>query len=93
MFPLGEIKSGIPTFKVPSFGFERLVYPIIPITNLTNNWTDIVTNVTSEWVSFGDVLSDFGFGFVLVPVVAILEQIAIAKAFCMLHLFSIFFFF
>ncbi len=81
VFNLGEIKSGIPTFKLPPFGFERPVDQIIPF-NTTNNWTDSITNVTTEWVSFGDIMSDFGFGFVLVPVVAILEQVAIAKAFC-----------
>jgi sodium-independent sulfate anion transporter 11 len=45
------------------------------------NWTDIIANQTYELVSFGTIVSDLGTGLVLVPVIAILEQVAIAKAF------------
>lgn len=33
-------------------------------------------------VTFVDILSDIGSGLVMIPIIAILEQVAIAKAFC-----------
>jgi len=45
------------------------------------NWTDVIANQTYELVSFGTIVSDLGTGLILVPVIAILEQVAIAKAF------------
>ena len=63
----------------PLGGFERRD----PLVSYDYNGTDPTMNgTTAEWVSFGDVLSDFGFGFVFVPIVAIMEQVAIAKVFC-----------
>lgn len=50
------------------------------------NWTTDASNQTLhndfEEVSFLTILKDLGPAMVLVPVVAILEQVAIAKAFC-----------
>ena len=56
---------------------------MVDLVNATagSNWTDLVGNVTYEWVSFDTMLSDYGAGLALVPIIAILEQIAIAKAF------------
>ena len=38
----------------------------------------------NETVTFDVILNDFGPGMILVPVIAVLEQVAIAKAFCKL---------
>lgn len=35
-----------------------------------------------EIVTFDTILSDLGTGLAMVPIIAILEQVAIAKAFC-----------
>lgn len=79
-FVTGEIKSGIPSFEIPPFSFERNdeEFPS------SFNWTDVsdANNRTSEVVTFDAILKDFGPGMILVPIVAILEQVAIAKAFC-----------
>lgn len=72
-FFLGEIKSGVPSFHLPPFSFER------PISNssLSNS-----TDPGFELVTFETIVSDLGMGLVMVPMIAILEQVAIAKAFC-----------
>lgn len=67
----GEIKSGVPSFHLPPFSFER------PVSNSSNS-----TNPDTEWVTFDTILSDLGMGLAMVPIIAILEQVAIAKAFC-----------
>lgn len=51
--------------------------------NESFNWTEIVQEPTYTTVTFGVILKDLGAGLVLVPIIAILEQIAIAKAFSM----------
>lgn len=68
----GEIKSGVPSFHLPPFSFER------PISNssLSNS-----TDPGFELVTFETIVSDLGMGLVMVPMIAILEQVAIAKAF------------
>lgn len=74
----GEVKCGIPDFQIPPFTFERPDEEFAP-----SNWTDSDSgNQTSyEVVTFPEILKDMGPGMVLVPVIAILEQVAIAKAF------------
>lgn len=72
---LGEIKSGIPSFHLPPFSYER------PVSNSS------ISNSTGphpgfELVTFDTILSDLGTGLAMVPIIAILEQVAIAKAFC-----------
>lgn len=48
------------------------------------NWTEITQQEpTYTTVNFGVILKDLGAGLALVPIIAILEQIAIAKAFSM----------
>ena len=79
----GEIKSGIPSFQLPQFSYERLVEPMIAL-NTTSNWTDIITNKTFEAVTFNTIVNDLGTRLAIIPMIAILEQVAIAKAFCML---------
>jgi sodium-independent sulfate anion transporter 11 len=68
---LGEIKSGVPSFHLPPFSFER------PVSNSSNS-----SNPEFELVTFDTILSDLGMGLAMVPIIAILEQVAIAKAFC-----------
>lgn len=74
----GEVKCGIPDFQIPPFSFERPEEEFA-----SSNWTDSDSdNQTSyELVTFPEILKDMGPGMVLVPVIAILEQVAIAKAF------------
>ena len=74
----GEIKCGIPDFQIPSFTLERPNEEFTP-----SNWTDSDSdNQTSyEVITFPEILKDMGPGMILVPVIAILEQVAIAKAF------------
>lgn len=74
----GEVKCGIPAFQMPPFSFERPIEESSP-----SNWTDNDSdNQTSyELVTFPEILKDMGPGMILVPVIAILEQVAIAKAF------------
>lgn len=78
----GEIKSGIPVFQVPPFSFARPVESLIKH-NESFNWTETAQEPTYITVTFDVILKDLGTGLALVPVIAILEQIAIAKAFSM----------
>lgn len=50
--------------------------------DISANLTDIVFANQTETVKFDTVLKDLGAGLALIPIVAILEQVAIAKAFC-----------
>jgi hypothetical protein len=77
----GEIKAGIPIFQFPSFNFVRPLESLIKH-NESYNETEVVQEPTYI-VTFDVILKDLGAGLVLVPVIAILEQIAIAKAFSM----------
>ncbi|EFX77094.1 hypothetical protein DAPPUDRAFT_321675 [Daphnia pulex] len=76
----GEIKSGIPVFQLPPFSFARPVESLIK-DNESFNWTETAQEPTYITVTFDVILKDLGAGLALVPVIAILEQIAIAKAF------------
>lgn len=78
----GEIKSGIPVFQLPPFSFARPVESLIKH-NESFNWTETAQEPTYITVTFDVILKDLGAGLALVPVIAILEQIAIAKAFSM----------
>ena len=59
----GEIKSGIPSFQVPPFSFERP-----SSSNRTN--LDAVMN-TTETVSFQAILADLGTGLAMVPIIGL----------------------
>lgn len=60
-----EIKAGLPSFKPPSFSV-----------NIFNNSTN-----KTESKYFLEIVQDMGFGIVIIPIISILEAIAIAKAF------------
>ncbi|KAG1691520.1 Sodium-independent sulfate anion transporter [Nymphon striatum] len=61
----GEVHPGIPPFKIPPFHY-----------NAFNN----VTNQTVE-ITFIDICEDLGAGLILIPLISVLESIAIAKVF------------
>ena len=61
----GDIKAGIPPFELPPFSINK--------TNDGNNNT--------VWLSFPEICSELGGAIGLIPLIAILEQVAIAKSF------------
>ena len=62
----GNIQSGLPVFELPKFS--------ITPDNTTQGETE-------EYVSFGTMVSRLGLSLIIVPVVAIVDAAAIAKAF------------
>ena len=70
----GEINAGVPPFKAPPFS--------------------IPANATGEGpeheISFSGMLSELGSAIIIIPIIAILESIAIAKAFCMDFAFTLY---
>ena len=64
----GDIKGGIPTPALPPFS--------IPKHSVENG------TLPPEDVSFGDMAGNLGSAFIIIPIIAILESVAIAKAFC-----------
>lgn len=78
IFFKGEIKSGIPSFQVPPFSFDR---PIISSSSNRTNFDSVMNQNGTESVTFLAILADLGTGLAMIPIIAILEQVAIAKAF------------
>ena len=64
----GDIKGGIPTPALPPFS--------IPKHSVENG------TLPPEDISFGDMAGNLGSAFIIIPIIAILESVAIAKAFC-----------
>ena len=64
----GDIKGGIPHPGLPPFS--------IPRHSVANHTLPV------EDISFGDMASNLGSAFIIIPIIAILESVAIAKAFC-----------
>ncbi|CAG9859948.1 unnamed protein product [Phyllotreta striolata] len=60
---IGHVPQGLPSVKVPPFGFEKTV------------------NGTTISYSFGQMVSNLGSGIIVVPLIGILENIAVCKAF------------
>ena len=69
----GKIEGGLPDFQAPPFSLDL---------NITHGF-DIGT--MSQWemkyFGFGDMVSTLGAAIIIIPVIAILESVAIAKAF------------
>lgn len=65
---IGDIPAGLPPFMLPPFSIEE-------IRNETTG--EIIT----PGESFGDMISSLGSGLIVVPLIALLENIAICKAF------------
>jgi len=66
----GAIQGGIPTPGLPAFSIPKH----------SINTTD-GTLIPEEDISFGEMASQLGSAFVIIPIIAILESVAIAKAF------------
>ena len=64
----GQIDAGVPPFKVPPF-------------SIPENATD---EGPEHEINFSGMLSELGSAIIIIPIIAILESIAIAKAFCKL---------
>ena len=62
---LGSIKSGLPSFALPPFSLNRTI----------DSYNSTV------YLNFGDICEELGAAIGLIPLIAILEQVAIAKAF------------
>lgn len=65
---IGEIPPGLPSFQMPPFSIDE-------IRNETTG------EIIQEGESFGDMISNLGSGLVVVPLIALLENVAICKAF------------
>jgi len=63
----GSIQSGLPTFQPP---------PMFIFANSTRNGT-----FPDQDIGFGDMVSKLGSAIIIIPIIAILESVAIAKAF------------
>ena len=64
----GDIKGGIPKPALPPFS--------IPNHSVANHTLPV------DDVTFGEMASNLGSAFIIIPIIAILESVAIAKAFC-----------
>ena len=64
----GEIQKGIPAFQPPPFSIPPNV------SNATGHWNDEIP--------FSKMASQLGSAIIIIPIIAILESVAIAKAFC-----------
>jgi len=67
----GSIKSGLPNIQPPPFYIQT-----VSNVNISNS-TDSSTSV----VSFGEMVGTLGSAIIIIPIIAILESVAIAKAF------------
>ena len=65
----GEISAGLPSFQPPPFSF-----------NPTNS-TDSEDSEETKYQDFGGMLKTLGSAVIIIPMIAILESVAIAKAF------------
>lgn len=63
---IGDIPQGMPDIKIPPFGFEEVV-------NATTGET--ITH------TFWEMVSELGSGIIVVPLITLLESIAVCKAF------------
>ena len=63
----GSIQGGLPAFQRPPFSI---------LANSTRNGT-----YPSDDIAFGDMVSKLGSAIIIIPIIAILESVAIAKAF------------
>ena len=62
----GDIAGGVPHFQLPPFSIPA-------------NASDVEPN---EEIGFGEMIQELGAAIIIIPIIAILESIAIAKAFC-----------
>ena len=62
----GKIDAGVPPFTLPPFSIPA---------NATHGQPE-------DEISFRSMMSELGSAIIIIPIIAILESIAIAKAFC-----------
>jgi solute carrier family 26 (sodium-independent sulfate anion transporter), member 11 len=69
MFKLiGEIPAGLPAFRIPPFSIPEIV-------------NETTGEIIQEASNFGTMVSELGSGLIVIPLIALLENIAICKAF------------
>lgn len=64
---IGDIPAGLPTFQPPPFSIPEI--------------KDEAGNIIQEYESFFDMISFIGSGIIVIPLIALLENMAICKAF------------
>ena len=69
----GKIEGGLPDFQAPPFSLD------LNITHEFDNGT--ISQWEMKYFGFGDMVSTLGAAIIIIPVIAILESVAIAKAF------------
>ena len=69
----GKIEGGLPDFKAPPFSLE------LNLTRELDNGT--MSYAEMKYFGFGEMVSTLGAAIIIIPVIAILESVAIAKAF------------
>lgn len=65
---IGHIPPGLPAVSLPPFSIPEIV----------NNTTG---EVIQQGLGFTDMISEIGSGLIVIPLIALLENIAICKAF------------
>ncbi|CAG9809629.1 unnamed protein product [Chironomus riparius] len=65
---IGEIPAGLPSFQIPPFSIPPVV-------------DEITGEIIEEGLSFLDMFFDLGTGLIVIPLIALLENISICKAF------------
>ena len=63
----GDIDGGVPNFQPPPFSIPA---------------NESGSGSPEEQIGFGEMVQELGAAIIIIPIIAILESIAIAKAFC-----------
>ena len=67
----GDIDGGLPSFQPPLFNLQS-----------ANETSGESLGAQGEDISFVDLIRQLGAAIIMIPIIAILEAVAIAKAFC-----------
>jgi len=74
----GQIPPGLPAFQPPPFSIANTTVEEVGHQSLLEETGDILEE---QVISFGGMLSQLGSAIIIIPLIAILESVAIAKAF------------
>jgi len=80
----GQIPPGLPAFQPPPFSIANTTVEEVDHQSLLSTGTTLVDNediLQDQVISFGGMLSQLGSAIIIIPLIAILESVAIAKAF------------
>lgn len=66
---IGPVPSGLPPFQPPPFSIPHIV-------------NETTGEIIQQGETFFEMLSSLGSGLIVVPLIALLENMAICKAFC-----------